>query len=243
VPAVIELRLTAQRPLQASTRQLHGLACALFEGTYSADHGGPEKPFAVWPLRPYPHPPGIGWLLRAAWLRAGLPQTVLAAVGQLRLGSVTCAVTEVACQPATHAELAAGPALSGARVAFRSPTYFSQNGADVILPDPRLILGSWRRRWNASLDDDVLAVDDDTWRQLSRAARLAGFDLRTEQMDSGRDHQRAGFTGTAAIRLDPGVPAAVRAAFGTLVRFAEFSGTGAQTTHAFGATTVIETNA
>jgi hypothetical protein len=237
MPAVIELRLRAGWPLEATTRQLHGLACAVFEGQHADDHSGPEKSFTVWPLSPDPAEPGTGWLLRTAWLRSGLPQEVLAAYGQLRLGHVTCAVTDVAYRPATHAELASGPLLQGARLAFHSPTYFSQNGTDVVLPDPRLIVGSWRRRWNASLPDgDALAIGDDAWRAINRAIRLTAFDLRTQRMDSGRGRERAGFTGTATLRLDKDLSSIVQAQFGALMRFAEFSGTGAQTTHGFGAT-------
>lgn len=81
---------------------------------------------------------------------------MLAACGQLRLGPVTCAVTDLALRPVSHADLASGPPLDDARLTFRSPTCFTQNGAHL----------------------------------------------------------------------------------GTLTRFAEFCGTGAQTTHGFGATTL-----
>jgi hypothetical protein len=239
VPAVIELRLRASWPLQATTRQLHGLACAVFEGNQSADHIGQDKPFSVWPLQILGEEPGANWVLRTAWLRSGLPQAVLAAYGQLRLGHVTCTVTDVAYQPATHAELASGPGLAGAELEFHSPTYFSQNGTDVVVPDPRLILGSWWRRWNASLPaGSELAISEEAGRETHRAARLTSFDLRTEQMDSGRGHDRTGFTGTAALQLAQGASSEMKQVFGTLARFAGFSGTGAQTTHGFGATSV-----
>jgi CRISPR/Cas system endoribonuclease Cas6 (RAMP superfamily) len=51
-----------------------------------------------------------------------------------------------------------------------------------------------------------------------------------------------GFAGTAALRLPGTAPAAARRVFGTLVRFANYCGTGAQTTHGFGATTVYTTS-
>lgn len=54
MPVMTELRLKASWPAQPSTRQLHGLACALFEGDGAA-HLGQEKPFAVWPLSPGSH--------------------------------------------------------------------------------------------------------------------------------------------------------------------------------------------
>jgi CRISPR-associated endoribonuclease Cas6 len=244
MPAIIELRLRAERPLEATTRQLHGLACSVFEGPQAGGHSGHEKSFTVWPLSADRQEPRTGWLLRTAWLGARLPQTVLASYGQLRLGHVTCNVTDVAYRPASHAELASGPPLAAARLMFGSPTYFSQNGSDVVIPDPRLIAGSWRRRWNASLaGDDPLQIGDDTWRDLHRALRLDAFDLKTERRDSGRGYDRAGFTGTATLRLGQDAPPAARSVFGGLARFAEFCGTGAQTTHGFGATTTAAVTA
>ena len=235
MPIVIRLRLKAERPVQPDTRQTHGLACALFSA-----HGGQVSPFAVWPLTPAVSGSAHEWTYRAAWLTVEPPPEGLGAITKLRLGHVTCAVTEVTHRSVTHAQLAAGPPLETTRLTFHSPTYFSQNGTDVVIPDPRLIVGSWRRRWNASLPDgDALAVGDNAWREIHRAARLATFSLHTERMDSGRGHERAGFTGTATLRLGQDSPAEVRSGFGALVRFAEFCGTGAQTTHGFGATTTV----
>ena len=235
MPAIVEMRLRPSRTLEPTTRQLHGLACAVFEGASSADHLGPNKQFAVWPLKRAPD----GWLLRAAWLNSGLPQSVLAACGRLRLGPTTCAVTDLALRPASHADIASGPPFREAHLTFHSPTFFSQNGVRIVLPDPRLIVGSWRRRWNASLGaEDPLAIGDDQWREIHHALRLANFDLRTHARDAGHGHDQGGFTGTATLRLDKEASTVVRRSFGALARFAEFCGTGAQTTHGFGATTL-----
>lgn len=139
----------------------------------------------------------------------------------------------------THARLAEGQALGSATVTFGSPTYFSQNGTDVTVPDPRLIAGSWRRRWNASLSDgDPLAVDDEAWKQTQRLLRLGAFDLRTVARDTGHGRDRLGFTGTATQWLPRNAPVRARKIFGTLVRFSGYSGTGVQTTHGFGATSL-----
>jgi CRISPR-associated endoribonuclease Cas6 len=233
MPVIVELRLRTDRAgYVPTTVQLHGLACALFEGGYSAGHDGQDKPFSVWPLTTVHD----GWLLRAAWLPGGLPQSVLAACGQLRVGPKTCTVTDLALHPVSFAELAAGPVCGGARLDFRSPAYFSQNGTRVVTPDPRLIVGSWRRRWNASADPDP-TIDDDQWRAVNQALRLTEFDLRTQRRDTGYGRQQQGFTGTATLRLDKAVSPEVHAQFTALARFAQFSGTGAQTTHGFGATT------
>ena len=237
MPTLIEMRLKATWQLQPDTRQLHGLACALFEGRRAAGHLGQDKAFSVWPLRPAPGGSADEWLWRAAWLPDGPVPAAAVAADLLRVGHVSCAVTESAQRRVTHAALAAGPAVSEVAVSFGSPTYFSQNGTDVLLPDPRLIAGSWRRRWNSSLPpEDALVIGDDAWRDTHRALQLAAFDLRTERRDSGHGRDQAGFTGSAALRLGRDAPAAARKVLGTLARFAGYCGTGAQTTHGFGAT-------
>jgi CRISPR-associated endoribonuclease Cas6 len=236
MPILIELRLKATWDILPDTRQLHGLACALFEGA-SENHFGPDKPFAVWPLSPASPDSGDDWQWRAAWLPAALPPATALAPEKLRLGHVTCLVTEARHRAASHAQLAAGPPLAAATVEFCSPTYFTQNGTDVVLPDPRLITGSWRRRWNASLPEgDALAVDEAAWRETHRMLRLAEFSLRTQQRDSGRGYDRAGITGSATLRLAKEASGVARNVLGRLARYAEFCGTGAQTTHGFGAT-------
>jgi CRISPR-associated endoribonuclease Cas6 len=238
MPIVIDLRLKASWQVRPDTRQLHGLACALFE-TEDSEHFGHDKPFSVWPVTPTPGGAAPDWQWRAAWLPAELPPVASLAADQLRLGHVTCQVTEVRHRSVPHAQLAAERPVQAVTVEFRSPTYFSQNGFDVVLPDPRLMVGSWRRRWNASLPEGhALVIDEDAWRQSHRAIRLAEFDLRTERRDSGRGHERAGFIGSVTLRVDKDGPATARAVLGTLARFAEFCGTGAQTTHGFGATAV-----
>jgi len=238
MPIMIELRLKASWQARPNTRQIHGLACALFE-RHDSDHFGHGKPFSVWPVVHAPEGSAHDWEWRAAWLPAGLPPATALAPNQLRLGHVTCTVTEAKHRNVSHAQLAAGPRLQTVTAEFCSPTYFSQNGADVVLPDPRLIVGSWRRRWNASVPDtDALGIDEDTWHAAHRAIRLAEFDLKTERRDSGRGHEQIGFTGSATLRVDRDAPTAARTVLGTLARFAEFCGTGAQTTHGFGATTV-----
>jgi CRISPR-associated endoribonuclease Cas6 len=244
MPVIVELRLyptAAARPARGraaepTTRQLHGLACALFEGARSSDeaHAAHDKPFTIWPLRPAAP---AGWLLRGAWLPPGFPQNVLAATGEARLGSVAYSVTDLALRAATHEELAGTEHADGARVTLLAPAYFSQNGAYVTEPDPRLIVGSWRRRWNASLpaDNDGLHIDDDLWRDIHLALHVTGAGLRLEPRDTGY-RQQGGMTGTLTLRLEAEAPPAVRQAFAALARFAEYCGTGAQVTHGFGAT-------
>src|SRR6266508_3563993 len=237
MPVALTLRLRPSRPWRPDTKQVHGLASALFlKG--SADHDAQEKRFAIWPVAADPDDPYVGLVLRCAWLRDALPPSDIERTGRLRLGSVPCDLVSVDRQTASYAELAASRPQDQATLTFWSPTYFSRNGGDVVLPDPRLIVGSHRRRWNHAQDPgSVLLIDDDLWQRLHRALRLSAFDLKTMEMDSGRGHPQTGFVGTVTLRVEPGTPTDVRVTFRTLVRFASYAGTGAQTTHGFGATT------
>jgi CRISPR-associated endoribonuclease Cas6 len=237
--ALIELRLKASWRVRPDTRQLHGLACALFEGEEAA-HLGQEKPFAVWPLSPQPDGTGAEWTWRAAWLPDTPVPSAAVVTDSLRVGHVSCLVLESQQRRVTHAALANGAPARETTVSFGSPTYFSQNGTDVVVPDPRLIAGSWRRRWNSSLPEaDPLVIGDDLWRETHRFLTIAAFDLRTEERDTGHGRSRAGFVGTATLRLARDAPGSARKVLGTLTRFAEYCGTGAQTTHGFGATTAV----
>jgi hypothetical protein len=239
VPAIIEMRLHASRDYRSTTRQLHGLACAMFEGGIftAGQHTGQEKPFSIWPLEKTRG----GWNLRCAWLLPGLPHSVLSACGQLRLGPVTYTVTDLALRPASHAELADTAPVNEVSVSFRSPAYFSQDGTGIIEPDPRLIVGSWRRRWNASVPTEDLLIGDEQWAVLRQSVRLTGLDVRTAKRDNGYGIVRTGLSGTIVLRTSRNTPEETRRFFGGLARFAEFCGTGAQTTHGFGATALTAT--
>lgn len=238
MPTVIDMQLKATWAVEPKTQFLHGLACALFEGE-GAEHSGQDKPFTVWPLRPALGGSADEWVWRVTWLPDSPPPPRALTADLLRVGHVSCTVTESAQRRVAHARMAARPAVSSVTVTFGSPTYFSQNGVGVVIPDPRRIVGSWRRNWNSSLPDaGPLSIDEDTWRNMHPAIHLAEFDLRTERRDSGYGRNQVGFTGSAVLRLSRNAPASARAILGTLARFAEYCGTGAQTTHGFGTTTV-----
>jgi CRISPR-associated endoribonuclease Cas6 len=235
LPTLIEMRLKATWAVSPDTRQLHGLACALFEAG-ATGHLGQDKQFTVQPLQPVLGTPGE-WTLRAAWLPDTPAQAGVSTADELRVGHVRCLVAESTQRRVTHAALAAGRGLNAVTVSFTSPTYFSQNGVACLVPDPRLVAGSWRRRWNTTLPgDDPLAITEDPWHAFHRAFGLSSFELRTDSRDSGHSREQAGFTGTATFRLARNAPETSRKILATLARFAEYCGTGAQTTHGFGAT-------
>jgi hypothetical protein len=238
MPTLIEMRLKATWTVRPDTRQLHGLACAMFE-TEGYGHLGQDKPFAVWPLTPAADEPPGEWTLPAAWLPDTPAPATVSLAEELRVGNVRCLVAESTQRRVTRAALASGPAVSAVTVRFTSPVFFAQNSIDVLVPDPRLIAGSWRGRWNTSLPgSDHLAITDDAWQTTHRALGVAAFDLKTQTRDSGHGRDRSGFTGLLALRLARNAPPATRHVLKTLARFAEYCGTGAQTTRGFGATTL-----
>jgi hypothetical protein len=242
MPTLIEMRLKATWAVRPDTRQLHGLACALFEGDGlpGAEHVGQEKPWSAAPLRPVPCKASDEWTWRAAWLPDRAPPPSQLNAEFIRVGHTSCVVVETGQRRVTHAVLASSPAASSVTVEFGSPTYFSRNGTDTAVPDPRLIVASWRRRWNASLPAaDPLTISDDDAQDLQRSLGLAAFELRTQTRDSGHGKHRAGFVGQATIALARASSPSARKLLTALSRFAEYSGTGAQTTHGFGVTSLL----
>lgn len=137
--------------------------------------------------------------------------------------------------------LAPGLRCTDVQVTFRSPVFFSHNGCSHLVPDPRMIVGSWRRKWNESVREEEsarLPIPGDVWREVGLAVELTEYDLRTEYRDNGYGRNQAGFAGTVTLRLDKAASADARRAFAAVAQFAESCGTGALTAQGFGATSV-----
>lgn len=130
---LIEMRLKATWPVRPDTRQLHGLACALFEQS-GREHGGQEKPFAVSPLQPAPGGSSGEWTWRAAWLPDSLPPAGALEAGMVRVGHVSCMVAESAQRRVTHAALPSSAAAREVTISFGSPVFFSQTGRTCSCP-------------------------------------------------------------------------------------------------------------
>ncbi|QTD99994.1 CRISPR system precrRNA processing endoribonuclease RAMP protein Cas6 [Streptomyces cyanogenus] len=234
MPVALTLSLRTVRAWKPDTRQLHGLACALFEGPGS-DHTSPVKTFTV--QQPTAHAPTT-LHLRTSWYGTGdIPATAVES-RVLRLGNTRCHVTRTHQRTEPYATLAAAPPTTRATLTFHSPTYFTRSGEPDLTPDPALILGSHRRSWNSAVgDDSPLRIPDDTWHDLQRALRIQEVTITTARRDSGYAYPRPGFTGAITLRLARDASPQTQRLFAALVRFAPYAGTGASTTHGFGATT------
>jgi hypothetical protein len=73
MPVAFTIRLRAPGRLQqVETRQVHGLACSLFE-TEDAVHDGQDKLFSIWPMLTDADRGGHLLLWRAFWFGRGTP--------------------------------------------------------------------------------------------------------------------------------------------------------------------------
>jgi CRISPR-associated endoribonuclease Cas6 len=231
---VLVFRLRSEEGCAIDARKLHGLACNLFEG--NGGHRSQVKPFAVWPLSREAKDRDETMTLRCTWLRDSALPFDPAALSTVRLGARMCSVVGYECHEESFDSLAKRPAVADAVLTFLSPVFFAANGRRSILPDPRLILGGYRRRWNEALPpDSPYWIEDELWMATHRATELHSYDLRTVKRDGGHGHEVSGFVGMVRLRV---LSDEVKETFGRLVRFASYCGTGARTTYGFGATTV-----
>ncbi|MGJ3558965.1 type III-B CRISPR module RAMP protein Cmr1 [Streptomyces sp. INA 01156] len=125
-----------------------------------------------------------------------------------------------------------------ATLIFHSPTYFTRSGESDLTPGPVLILNSYRRSWNTGVGPgSPLHMDGTDLAGLQATVRVADLSLTTATRDSGYGRRRTGFIGSLTLYLARGASTQNQHLFSTLMRFAPYAGTGAGTTHGFGATT------
>ena len=135
----------------------------------------------------------------------------------------------------------------GLRARSRTPLSWSgARGRSVICElrwwRGRLRSGTWGGNWAVTAAIPLCQHDHPFLRRALRdgidIVLLDDFDLRTDRRDNGYGRTQVGMTGWLTLRVTGKVMPVVPRTMGTLTRFAEFCGTGAQTTHGFGATTV-----
>ncbi|GIU84522.1 MAG: hypothetical protein KatS3mg008_1297 [Acidimicrobiales bacterium] len=231
-------------------RQLHGLACALFEGPDAiVPHDAQSKPFSVGPIATRPGG-ALEW--KTSWLSDEFVPPILGRTVPARLGATPCTLRPLTVHHQSFGALVEQRA-TAAEIAFVSPTYFSRSGDDFLLPDPHLIFGSLERRWR-----DTAPAEFDPPEQIGKtiaaAVRVSAVDictvrtqtfaglavdsweplrarLRQRRTDSNAP-AKTGFVGTISLELtDRGLADW----FGALLAFANFSGVGRSTTHGCGA--------
>jgi CRISPR-associated endoribonuclease Cas6 len=230
-PDTVGLELPEPTPAQ-----VHGLACALLDRE-PTDHNAPEKPWAVWPVDVEAGQRRASWKLH--WLRDdnSAPTGRMDVGARVRLGNRRFTLHRV-CPTMTQYAALADRTATRADLWFQSPTYFSRNGRFYPLPDPVLLFRGLAAKWNARQADASMSLPDDLLSQLTSAVAISACELATTRIAVGVGEpaaERPAFTGWARFAVPRRADEAVRRAFAALVRFAEFSGIGAMTTHGLGA--------
>lgn len=108
----------------------------------------------------------------------------------------------------------------------------------IIVPDPRLYLGSWYGRWNLSAEEEI---PEDAFEGLAAATVVSAFRGTSRAVQLDRKRLFIGFTGVVQFTvLDDGGPYEefVRILW-QLARFAEFCGTGIETMRGMGRTRLL----
>ncbi len=237
---VIDLEPVVHVDGPVSHDDIHRLACYLLEDPGRKAHEQQVKSFAAWPFVAMSNGQRVAYRWRlnslsdepsmAARVRSRLdlnPQ-----VGRDR----PARVLGVAEDRVLPAELCQTTGCSSVKVAFLSPLRFSRNGRSYPLPDPVLIHQRLVARWNECMDERLgLIIPEEVSRALSAAVEIGTFDLRAERAASR--HAVIGCVGTAEFHLTDR-SRELRAVFGALWRFAEFSGLGKETAHGYGAVAV-----
>lgn len=227
MPAVLDLEPSVPAGTQVYPARLHGAACAMLEDR-SVPHTAQHKPFSVGPL----FDAGTGrahW--RLGWLGATQPPPIPTAIA---LGPVRCEIQSTQSTSVTFAELLACQSVRHAELHFVSPTFFARKGRDLPLPDPVLIIRSLASRWDAHAPTELVLPTKEMSALLDTVylEEMAG---ETRRAQVSRTMWQTGFVGAVRLSLTRASDDITAQVFTALVRFAEFAGVGAQTTHGFGA--------
>lgn len=227
MPALLDLELAVPANTTVYPARLHGAACAMFEGS-STSHTAAHKPFSVGPLIEA----GTGctqW--RVGWLAATEPPPIPQIVA---FGENRCVVRPTQPRHASFAELLSGPALRHVELQFLSPTFFARKGRDLPLPDPVLMMRSLATRWDVHAPPE-LVLPADVLTRLLDSVYLQDVAIESRHAKVSVTMWQTGFIGAAQLGLTRAGNNVTAQVFTALVRFAEFAGVGAQTTHGFGA--------
>lgn len=241
MPQLVTFKLRTRGTPSGMLGHVHGLACRLLESP-DADHRANDRPFAVWPLLRAEESRDDKLLLRVAWLDDERQPAGDSTSLHLGGSPIRLAGSDVLTMP--YAALALGGPLRSAFFEWHSATYFSRNDRDLPLPDPVVAVRGWARRWNLfQPPSSPVVMDTVLVSEVLSAVIVTDPCIRPDALQYGVNKQTSkplvqhGFKGTARFALGSRAGGAAAEAFGTLARFAEYSGTGAQTTYGFGATT------
>ena len=119
-----------------------------------------------------------------------------------------------------------------AKLTFRSPCAFKQNGRYAIYPQEMLVLQSLIQHWNSVFPEFAL-VDPDAFQALAQGLRIIDYDLRTTRYQL-KETRIPAFRGS--ITMEARLAPPLLELWNALVSFAPFGGIGIKTTLGMGGT-------
>lgn len=212
-------------------RHLHAAACSLLEGAETmASHHGQRKPFVVQPPVLTRAAQELEWTL--TWVSQEPPPSPPVTGSRVRFGSQWLAVKRVTARDRAFPDFLSADPPSRVLVNFPTGATFSRDKVrHYPLPDPETFFAGLLRRWRA-FAPAPLRVDDELAGQLLGSVVLLGCQIATTEV-AVSNATRPVFIGQADLGVLSRDPV-VRAVFGTMLRWAEWSGAGALTTHGLG---------
>ncbi|WP_223830616.1 CRISPR system precrRNA processing endoribonuclease RAMP protein Cas6 [Nocardiopsis quinghaiensis] len=200
---------------------LHALACRLLESP-SGDHSAQTKPFTA---------ALADRQLTLSWLDEATEPDLGARIdASARLGPHTAAISLREQRTEAYTRMAAAPPARKVAVSFITPAYINQDGRQLPLPVPELLLGGLACRW-AAFSPQPLPESAVT--EAVQSAHLARHSIRSLASGSGPS-QRTGFVGNAIFGLPARAFRPAQRVFAALWLFASYAGVSAQSTHGLG---------
>ena len=166
---------------------------------------------------------------------------ILESTPQIKLGETPFNVAKIEIRKTTHQELVetAKPEQTVV-MRFRSPTQLTIMGRDfpLLFPDPRYVYGNLARTWNQNAPPHIQVDTDELHDWVEKHVHIRRYNLRTQEIDIGKQVKIAGFTGTLQYQLNSleGYAPWIN----ILTRYATTANTGAKRTTGMGHTQKIE---
>jgi len=119
------------------------------------------------------------------------------------------------------------------RFKFVSPTTFRIGDADMPLPIPRLVFGSYLKKWNIYARD--FPLPEDLTEKTDEFVHISYHNIRSESIKDNRSRQ-TGFIGDVNFFISAKADALFIKAVNVLSNYAFYAGTGRKTTMGMGQT-------
>jgi len=205
------------------------------------------KPFAISPLGAnLPHAGRCSFEVSVLtdWLLTPLLEGLSSGPSEITLGREEYAIAgwELARHVAWDSLLECARRPASFRIEALTPTAHHAQGVvrrSIVTPSPELYFGSWLNKWNLCCEH---AIPAEMTELVAAYLAVSAFSGGTEVVQLGRDRTFIGFTGKVKFSLltSDELPFDAIRYLQALARFADFCGTGVDTSRGMGQTAFLE---